>query len=481
MLLATSTHAAMDNSASSTRPQLHLKIGDCCSDKRGHITHQSTYPHWALANQKECMNLHDISIRNAVRSYAAMAAIIFFVASLIALPAIHSFSVTAGDAASDVLARVGVAMLVGLTALLAGAKLLLHHISGRLDLVSAETENLRTGDGDYDLTRKLPTMSGALGRLCASLNAFIGQLHDLVANVTAGAQDVAMAARQISAGNTDLSIRTEQQASTLEETASSMEKFTSAAKCNAENILLASGLAASASKAAQRGGAVVTEAVAKITAANVRARKIGNIVATIDSIAFQTNILALNAAVEAARAGEQGLGFAVVAAEVRALAQRSAASAKEIKLLITDAIDQVDEGARLVGEAGSSMQDIIVRIEQAAAIMNDITSVTREQSAGIEQVNRAIMQLDDVTQQNAALVEQAAAAAESMREQAENLTRLVSKFKLHDQKLRASDGQMPWTPATTFARARVSKQRPGVARSLARIGGVAAMGEQTEI
>ncbi len=365
-----------------------------------------------------------------------MAAIVFTVASLITLPAIYSFADTAGDAATSAFTLVSGVMLIGLIALVGGAKWLLNHISGRLELVVAETENLRAGD--CDLTRRLPTMSGALGKLCASLNAFVGQLHDLVASVAANATEIALAARQISAGNTDLSARTEEQASTLEETASSMEQFTVSVKQNAENTKLASGLATSASAAARQGGSVVTHAVAKIIAANESARKIGTIVTTIDSIAFQTNILALNAAVEAARAGDQGRGFAVVASEVRALAQRSAASAKEIKTLINNTIEQVDDGTKLVNEAGTAMQSIIIGIEQAAAIMNEISSATSEQSVGIEQVNRAIMQMEDVTQQNAALVEQAAAAAESMREQAENLTLLVSRFKLDAQKIRSS-------------------------------------------
>jgi methyl-accepting chemotaxis protein len=277
-------------------------------------------------------------------------------------------------------------------------------------------------------------MSGKFGKACESLNGFVGQIHDLIANVSTTAGEIATAAGQISAGNRELSARTERQASTLEETASSMEEFTASVKQNAENTRVARDLAASASVAARHGGEVAAQAVARIAAANESSKKIGAIVATIDSIAFQTNILALNAAVEAARAGEQGRGFAVVATEVRALSQRSAAAAKEVKALVTGAMEDVDRGAKFAAEAGSAMREIIAGIEQAAAVMNDIAALTSQQAAGIEQVNQAIVQLDGVTQQNATLVEHAAAAASMLHQQAESLTRLISRFKIHRQK-----------------------------------------------
>ena len=424
------------------------------------------------------MNLNDISIRNAVRIYAAAAAILFAAFGLSALTTIRTLADKTGAAAGSSTTVTGTFLIVGLVSMVAGALWLIRHISQRIDLVARETENLRAGE--CDLTRRLPKMSGGLGRLCTSLNGFVEQLHDLVGSVAGNSREIALAARQISAGNTDLSARTEEQASTLEETASSMEQFTTSVKQNADNTRLASGLAATASTAAQRGGKVATQAVARITAANQSSRKVGAIVATIDSIAFQTNILALNAAVEAARAGEQGRGFAVVATEVRALAQRSAASAKEIKALIGNAIEQVDDGAKLVTEAGNAMHEIIAAIEQAAAIMNDIATATAEQASGIEQVNRAIMQMEDVTQQNAALVEQAAAAADSMREQAEGLTVLVSRFKLDETKRRDDGNQAARSAAPASRSHAVARRSRGRQALSARVGDSTADGDWTE-
>lgn len=324
--------------------------------------------------------------------------------------------------------RIIATVLLGLAGLGFSAWLMDRHFARRIGQLVTATEIFSAGDSD--LTRRLPEMTGAFGRVCSALNGFIGQLHDLVSNVANNAGEIARAARRISADNTNLSARTEQQSSALGETASTMVEFTQSVKRNAENVRVASQLASSASTTAQKGGTVVSQAVAMINAANEGSRRIGTIVSTIDTLAFQTNILALNAAVEAARAGAQGRGFAVVAAEVRALAQSSAAAAKEIKTLVGTAIEQVDEGAKLADKAGSSMVDIVVAIQQASDIMGEIDVATSEQASGIERVNRAIAQMKEVTQRNAALVKQGAAAAEAMREQAEELSDGVARFKL---------------------------------------------------
>jgi len=282
-----------------------------------------------------------------------------------------------------------------------------------------------------DLTSRIDVnTTDETGQLLQALKDMSGNLQHIVDQVRVGTDTVATASSQIASGNLDLSSRTEQQASSLEETAASMEELTSTVKQNADNARQANQLAESASDVALKGGAVVSQVVDTMSAINTSSRKIVDIIGVIDGIAFQTNILALNAAVEAARAGEQGRGFAVVASEVRNLAQRSAAAAKEIKELIGDSVDKVDVGAKLVDQAGATMQEIVASIKRVTDVMSEITAASQEQSAGIEQVNQAISQMDQVTQQNAALVEEAAAAAASLQSQAENLSQVVSVFKL---------------------------------------------------
>jgi methyl-accepting chemotaxis protein len=282
-----------------------------------------------------------------------------------------------------------------------------------------------------DLTAHIVVRSqDETGQLMQALKDMNASLQNLVGQVRSGTDTIATASSQIAAGNQDLSSRTEEQASSLEETASSMEELTSTVKQNADNARQANTMALTSSSIAIEGGKVVSEVVGTMASINASSHKIVDIIAVIDGIAFQTNILALNAAVEAARAGEQGRGFAVVATEVRNLAQRSAAAAKDIKVLIGDSVEKVEAGSKLVDQAGRTMDDIVASITRVTDIMSEITAASSEQSAGIEQVNQAIAQMDQVTQQNAALVEEAAAAAESMQEQAASLSEVVSIFKL---------------------------------------------------
>jgi methyl-accepting chemotaxis protein len=267
-----------------------------------------------------------------------------------------------------------------------------------------------------------------VGQLQSALKHMNDQLLRMVREIRGSSDAIATASSQIAAGNHDLSSRTEQQAGALEETASSMEELTSTVAQTADNARQASQLAAAASAVAGRGGAVVAQVVDTMASIDASSKKIADIIGVIDSIAFQTNILALNAAVEAARAGEQGRGFAVVATEVRSLAHRSAAAAKEIKELITDSVAKVDSGARLVGEAGATMDEIVGSVQRVTDVIGEITAAAEEQRSGIGQINGAISQMDQVTQQNAALVEEAAAASGAMQDQAQQLAQVVSVF-----------------------------------------------------
>jgi len=288
--------------------------------------------------------------------------------------------------------------------------------------------------GDADLRVKLEVKgTDELAVIGKGFNQFVEKIHAVLLQVQASADNVARASAEIAQGNNDLSARTEQQASSLEETAASVEELTGTVKENADHARQANQLAASASNVAQKSGEVVGKVIETMTSINDSSNKIVDIISVIDGIAFQTNILALNAAVEAARAGEQGRGFAVVATEVRNLAQRSAAAAKEIKLLIDDSVGKVAAGSKLVDEAGATMEQVVDSVRKVTAIMADISVATTEQSDGIAQVNQALAQMDGVTQQNAALVEEAAAAAESLQDQASHLADVVSVFKLGEQ------------------------------------------------
>ncbi len=286
----------------------------------------------------------------------------------------------------------------------------------------------RIADGDLSVAIDLRKNDEA--SVLHAIKAMRDSLAKVVGEVRQGTDTIATASSEIASGNQDLSSRTEQQASSLEQTAASMEELTSTVKQNADNARQANQLAASASEVAVRGGSVVGQVVDTMSAINTSSRKIVDIIAVIDGIAFQTNILALNAAVEAARAGEQGRGFAVVASEVRSLAQRSAAAAKEIKGLIDDSVGKVEAGSQQVAEAGRTMEEIVASVKRVTDIMGEIASASHEQTQGIEQINQAITQMDQVTQQNAALVEEAAVAAGSLQDQAGNLSQLVGVFQL---------------------------------------------------
>jgi len=276
-----------------------------------------------------------------------------------------------------------------------------------------------TIDGNDETSKLL----GALREMNERLTTIVGRVRD-------ASSSIAGAAREIAAGNMDLSQRTEQQAASLQETASSMEQLTSTVKQNADNAQQGSMLAANASSVAQKGSAVVGQVVSTMQDISDSSTKIADITGIIEGIAFQTNILALNAAVEAARAGEQGRGFAVVASEVRSLAQRSSSAAKEIKELIANSVDRIRDGSSLAGEAGKTMTEVTHAVARVTDIMSEIAAASSEQSRGIEQVNLAITQMDNVTQQNAALVEQAAAASRSMEEQGQQLNETVGFFRV---------------------------------------------------
>jgi methyl-accepting chemotaxis protein len=314
-----------------------------------------------------------------------------------------------------------------------------------------------------DLTSRIDVdMKDETGELLAALKAMNDSLRTIVHQVRDGTRTLATATGEIVTGNLDLSSRTEQQASALEETASSLEELTSTVKQNADNARQANQLAQSASQVAVRGGTVVADVVTTMEAINESANRIVDIIGVIDGIAFQTNILALNAAVEAARAGEQGRGFAVVASEVRNLAQRSASAAKEIKVLIGDSVSKVNEGSRLVHEAGTTMDNVVGSVRRMTDIMAEITAASQEQEAGIEQINQAVSEMDAVTQQNAALVEEAAASAQSLQVQSNELEQMVSTFRLADEVRAAAPAVKP--------RAKTAAVRPVARPALAAAG-----------
>ncbi len=314
--------------------------------------------------------------------------------------------------------------------LVIGIEFLVRGLRARLNLAADVMQAVAAGD----LSRSVDTSArDEVGRLLTQVSAMQSSLSETVRKIRSSTDSIATASAQIASGAQDLSSRTEHQASNLQQTASSMEELSVTVKNSADSARQANQLAASAAEVAARGGNVVTQVVATMHEINASSKKIADIIGVIDGIAFQTNILALNAAVEAARAGEQGRGFAVVATEVRSLAGRSAEAAREIKSLIGASVERVEAGSRLVADAGATMTEIVSSVGRVSDIINEITAAASQQSDGIGQINVAVNQLDQMTQQNAALVEESAAAAESLKEQAGSLSKVVSAFRLTSQ------------------------------------------------
>jgi len=322
-------------------------------------------------------------------------------------------------------------------------------ISEPLSQAAELAEHIAEGDLSQDVHVRGSDEAAALLRsiqtMQASLRKVVGQVRD-------SAESIEVASAEVATGNQDLSARTEQAASNLQSTASSMHDLTGTVTQSADAARQANQLASSAAEVAQRGGSVVSQVVSTMEDINNSSKKIADIISVIDGIAFQTNILALNAAVEAARAGEQGRGFAVVASEVRSLAGRSADAAKEIKALIGASVDKVETGSKLVSDAGNTMNEIVASVQRVTDIIGEITAAASEQSEGIAGVNSSVNQLDQMTQQNAALVEQSTAAAESLKDQAAMLTRVVSTFRLQNDGRSSSGYSSSRSPAPSVAK-----------------------------
>jgi len=423
--MATSDRAWQDYNALPHEPE-EQQLVDAANTARNAILQQALLPMIDAIRKQDQIAADDIAMRGIVKYTVPLSK---------AWDALGQWKIERGKRAFSgaqdnfrLLRTVGLVLIaIGLAACVACAMGLNRSISRPLGTVLEQLRRIASGD----LTGRLDVHSqDEMGKLVEGLKTMQGGLTDTVRQVTHSSESIVTATRQIAAGNGDLSQRTEEQAASLQETAASMEQLTATVKQNADNARQAQELAGKANVIAGRGASVVGDVVDTMGSIDRSSQKIADITGVIESIAFQTNILALNAAVEAARAGDQGRGFAVVAGEVRSLAQRAGVAAKEIKELIGASVERVNAGARLVGTAGETMEELRQSIAHVTSIMDEIAAASEEQRDGIEQVNLAVSQMDQVSQQNAALVEQAAAAASALDEQAHSLRRAVSVFQL---------------------------------------------------
>ena len=377
----------------------------------------------AEGNKEEAQLKYLFSVRALQTKY--LAALDAFVAAQ------NTAMEAAGTASAEQAQRTGW-LILGLALAATGASIVVGWLATRSitrPLTRAVEVARRVAAGDLSSRIEVRTQDET-GQLMAALREMNEGLRGIVGDVRQGTESIASASTEIATGNQDLSSRTEAQAASLEHTHAAIRELAETVRHNADNARQASELAGSASHVASAGGEVVTQVVQTMGAIEVASRKVVDIIAVIDGIAFQTNILALNAAVEAARAGEQGRGFAVVAGEVRTLAQRSATAAREIKQLIGVSVDEVTRGTELVGRAGTTMEDLVASVRRVTDIVGEIAAASQAQQQGIDSVSRSIEQIDQGTQQNAALVEQAAAAAESLKSQAATLEDTVRQFRL---------------------------------------------------
>ena len=358
--------------------------------------------------------------------------VLLTVAPVTGTPWLLAIALDRGEALQAITTMLQVSLGAGIVVLLVALVVLAGILSQRLRRLTQVRDAMHEiGAGDGDLSRRIDAQGqDELAQIAASFNSFAGKLSGVLAQIRDASSSVRVAAEEIATGNHDLSGRTELTASSLQQTSASMQQLTETVRHNADSARQANQLVAQASGVAKHGGQVVGNVVTTMDQINAASRKINDIIGVIDGIAFQTNILALNAAVEAARAGEQGRGFAVVASEVRSLAGRSADAAKEIKQLISASVEQVENGSRLVHDAGTTMNEIVASVQRVTDIMAEITASTHEQSTSINEVGQAVSQLDQMTQQNAALVEQSAAAAQSLKDQSVRLSEVVGTFRL---------------------------------------------------